>query len=89
MASVRYLKKEIQHFTSLVLEDCLLLEIAVQEEEKKKQIEEVISDILEKNTSLLKRAGQKKQKKTDYRAIRKELIANTDEVFNRLDKIIK
>lgn len=87
MASVRYLKKEIKHFTSLIIEDCLLTSLKVHD--KKDEIEQLMVHILSKRGELLKKAGEKKQSKEQYSAIKADLISTIEDTYQKLTVFAK
>ncbi len=86
MASIRRLKKDINYLTDEIVQHSLLINVLFKGNNEDK-IKDVIEMALNNRKELMERVRVKKQSKTDYKSIRKDLIEKTDKAFEELAKL--
>lgn len=94
MASIRHLKKEIDWFYSMVLNDCFFV-LKTENAQNKEKVIELAGKVIEKHREMRSKVnhpvdkGKPKELKKFYKTISKELSDSVDEFLTKLSKNIK
>jgi len=94
MASIRYIKKDIDYLVSEVISDCYTY-LFLHSEKNKGKVIEIIENVVESRNELFSRVNNpakdadSKQIKKHYKNIYNDLFATVDESFNKLSELSK
>ncbi len=92
MASVRYLKKEVDYLAGAVIADCMNYAIysGKHDDEVAKLVEDMVSARNELHARILDGKGcPKSERKAYYNAIISDMIAKVDDSFTKLSELVK
>ena len=93
MASVKYLKKEIDYLTSAVVSDCINVSF-FSKENVDDALAAIVNDIVSVRNEIRIRIAdgkrvEKKDRKAFYSQIAKDMLAKSDECFSKLSDLVK
>jgi hypothetical protein len=94
MASVRELKKDIDHLLYEVISDCFVFS-GLHPDIKTEELTAIISDAVDLRNDLISRVNNPDGKnnpkivKAYYKSVSRDLLAGTDKLFSRLSELTK